>query len=50
MTTEKGTNELILMEIGQARGDLSLRQRAAKQKMKFFGHMMQGKGYNAGMW
>ena len=35
--TEKRTNESILMEIGQARGVLSLRQMAAKQKMMFFG-------------
>src|SRR6218665_110389 len=39
--TEKRTNESILMEIGQARGDLSLRQRAAKQKMMFFGHVCE---------
>src|SRR6218665_789278 len=38
---EKRTNESILMEIGQARGDLSLRQRAAKQKMMFFGHVCE---------
>jgi len=39
--TEKRTNESILMEIGQARGVLSLRERAAKQKMIFFGHVMR---------
>src|SRR6218665_1069352 len=42
--TEKRTNESILMEIGHARGNMSamsLRQRAAKQKMMFFGHVMQ---------
>ena len=38
--TEKRKNESILMEFGQARGDLSLRQRAAKQKTMFFGHVM----------
>ena len=32
------------MDIGQARGDLSLRQTAAKQKMLFFGHVMQANG------
>jgi len=42
--TEKRTNESILMEIGQARGDLSQRQRTAKQKMLFFGHMMRANG------
>ena len=39
--TEKRTNESILMEIGRARGDMSLRQRAAKQKMTFCGHVMR---------
>ena len=38
--TEKRTNESIPMEIGRARGNISLRQRAAKQKMMFFGHVM----------
>jgi len=39
--TEKRTNESILMEIGHARRDMSLRQRAAKQKLTFFGHTMR---------
>jgi len=36
--TEKRTNVSIglLMEFGHARGNISLRQRAAKQKMMFF--------------
>jgi len=42
--TEKRTNESILMEIEHARGDMSLRHRAAKQKMMFFGHMMRASG------
>ena len=32
------------MEIRQARGIMSLRQRAAKQKMLFFGHVMRANG------
>ena len=35
--TEKRTNESILIKTGHARGDLSLRQRAAKQRMLFVG-------------
>jgi len=35
------------MEIGQARGDMSLRHRAAKQK--FFGHVMRANGMEKGM-
>src|SRR6218665_4008007 len=42
--TEKRTNESILMVIGKARGVLSLRQRAAKQKMMFFSHVMRANG------
>src|SRR6218665_494778 len=41
--TEKRTNESIMMEIGHARGDISLRQRAAKDKLVFFGHVMIAK-------
>ena len=47
--TEKKTNESILMDIGQARGVLSLRQRAAKQKMVFFGHVMRANGMEKDM-
>jgi len=39
--TEKRTNESILMDIGQRRGDVSLRQRAAKQ---LSGHVMRANG------
>jgi hypothetical protein len=41
---EKRTNESILQEIGQSRGKLSLGQRAARQKMAFFGHVMRANG------
>src|SRR6218665_3146553 len=37
--TENRTNESIMKEIGHARGDMSLRQRAAKQKLVFFGQV-----------
>jgi len=47
--TEKRTNESILRAIGRARGDLSLRQRAAKQKMMFFGHVMRADGMEKDM-
>ena len=47
--TEKRTNESMLMEIGHARGVLSLRQRAVKQKMMFFGHVMQANGMEKDM-
>jgi hypothetical protein len=41
---EKRTNESILQEIGQSRGNMSLGQRAARQKMAFFGHVMRANG------
>src|SRR6218665_1764158 len=47
--TKKRTNESILMEIGHERGDMSLRQRAAKQKLMFFGHMMRANGMEKDM-
>src|SRR6218665_788621 len=49
--TEKSTNESIslLVEIGHARRDMSLRQRAAKQKLMFYGHMMRANGMEKDM-
>jgi len=47
--TKKRTNESILMEIGHERGDMSLRQRAAKQKLMFYGHMMRANGMEKDM-
>src|SRR6218665_2406836 len=49
--TEKSTNESIslLVEIGHARRDMSMRQRAAKQKLMFFGHMMRANGMEKDM-
>jgi len=37
------------MKIRQARGDLSLRQREAKHKMMFFGHVMRANGMEKDM-
>ena len=42
--TEKRTNEHILEEIGHLRGDMTLRQRAARQKLMYFGHVMRADG------
>src|ERR1700733_13050358 len=42
--TEKRTNVSILQEIGQLRGNLTLGQRAARQKLMFFGHVMRSDG------
>src|ERR1700733_8022681 len=42
--TEKRTNVYILQKIGQLRGNMSLRGRAARQKMRFFGHVMRADG------
>ena len=42
--TEKRTNEHILEEIGPLRGDMTLRQRAARQKTMNFGHVMTADG------
>src|SRR5688572_10759572 len=39
--TEKRTNEYILDEIGHQRGDMTLGQRAARQKTTYFGHVMR---------
>jgi len=46
---EKITNQSILMEIGHAQGDLSLRQRAAKQKMMFFCHVRRANSMEKNM-
>ena len=43
------TNESMLMEIGHARRDMSLRQRAAKQKLMFIGHVMRANGIEKNM-
>jgi len=42
--TEKRTNEHILEEIGHLRGEMSLRQRAMRQKVTYFGHVMRADG------
>src|ERR1700733_6328717 len=42
--TERRTNESILKEIGHLRGSLSLGQRAARQKLIFFGDVMRADG------
>ena len=42
--TENRTNVYILQKIGQLRGNKSLRRRAARQKMRFFGHVMRADG------
>lgn len=42
--TEKRTNEDILEEIGHWRGSLTLGQRASRQKMSYFGHVMRADG------
>ena len=42
--TESITNESILQELGEVRGDLSLLQRATRQTMMFFGHVMRADG------
>ena len=42
--SEKRTNESIQIEIGQARGDMSLKHWAAKQKMLFSGQVMWANG------
>jgi hypothetical protein len=42
--TEKRTNVYILQKIGQLRGNMSLRGRATRQKMRFFGHVMRADG------
>ena len=47
--TKMRTNQSILMEIGHTRGDLSLRQRAAKQKMMFFCHVIRANGMETNM-
>src|SRR6218665_3992881 len=47
--TEKRMNESILMEIGHERGNMSVRQRAANQKMMFFGHVMRANGIEKDM-
>ena len=40
----KEKNKSILQEIGELMGGLSLLQRAIRQKMKFFGHVMREEG------
>src|ERR1700733_12711757 len=42
--TERRTNESILQEIGHLRGSLTLGQRAERQKLMFFGHVMRADG------
>ena len=42
--TEKRTNESILKEIGHLRGSMTLGQRAIRQKMAYFGHVMRANG------
>ena len=42
--TEKRTNESVIQEIGQLRGDLTLQQRAIRQKLMYFGHVMRAEG------
>ena len=37
---EKRTNELVLQEIGELRGDMTLNQRATRQKLMYFGHVL----------
>ena len=42
--TEKRTNESVIQEMGQLRGDLTLQQRAIRQKLMYFGHVMRAEG------
>jgi hypothetical protein len=42
--TEKRTNVSVLQEIGQLRGDMTLQQRAIRQKLTYFGHVMRADG------
>ena len=41
---EKRTNASVIQEIGQLRGDLTLQQRAIRQKLMYFGHVMRAEG------
>ena len=42
--TERRTNASVIQELGKLRGDLTLQQRAIKQKMIYFGHVMRADG------
>src|ERR1700757_5133302 len=42
--TEKRTNVSVLQEIGEMRGELTLQDKATKQKLMYFGHVMRSNG------
>ena len=46
---ERRTNESVLQDIGQLRGDMSLLQMIIKQKLMFFGHVMRTDGLEKAM-
>ena len=41
---EKRTNESVSQEIGELRGDMTLNQRATRQKLMYLGHVMHADG------
>ena len=42
--TEKRTNVSVLQQIGQMRGKLTLQEKATRQKLMYFGHVMRTSG------
>ena len=47
--SEKRTNESVLQEIGELRGDMTLNQRATRQKLMYFGNVMRADGLEKAM-